>query len=299
MFTRVEGAWAQQVYLKASNAGPGDNFGASLAVSADGNKLVVGAPGEDSDATGVNGDQSVNYSVVVRNTRVQLNAGAVYVFTRTDNVWSQETYLKPDHVSWALQFGHSVDLSSDGTILAVGGIGDLSRATGINGDPADYDLVQLDLLYPSDGAFSSGAVYVFTHDGTTWIQNAYIKASHAEANDQFGHKLKLSGDGSYLAVSTIVEAGTSKGINGNQADNTTANTGAVYVFKRDAGSWTQTSYVKPSNTRGGDRFGADLGLSTDGGTMAVGGYRDPSNATGVNGNQNDDSAPSAGAVYVY
>ena len=299
VFTRVEGAWAQQVYLKASNAGPGDNFGASLAVSADGNKLDVGATGEDSDETGDNGYQSVNYSVVVRNTRVQLNAGAVYVFTRTDNVWSQETYLKPDHVSWALQFGHSVDLSSDGTILAVGGIGDLSRATGINGDPADYDLVQLDLLYPSDGAFSSGAVYVFTHDGTTWIQNAYIKASHAEANDQFGHKLKLSGDGSYLAVSTIVEAGTSKGINGNQADNTTANTGAVYVFKRDAGSWTQTSYVKPSNTRGGDRFGADLGLSTDGGTMAVGGYRDPSNATGVNGNQNDDSAPSAGAVYVY
>lgn len=292
----------QQSYIKASNAGASDNFGASLALSADGNKLAVGAPGEDSSATGVNGDQNINYAVGTVSGPQYLNAGAVYLFTRADSVWTQDTYLKPDYVSWALQFGHSVDLSADGNTLAVGGIGDLSRATGINGDPADYELAQLDLLYPSypsGGAFASGAVYVFTHNGTTWTQNAYIKASNAETGDQFGHRVKLSGDGSRLAVSTIIEAGTSKGINGDGADNTTVNTGAVYVFGVDAGTWTQTSYVKPSNTRGGDRFGASLGLSTDGGTMAVGGYRDPSNATGVNGDQNDDSAPSAGAVYVY
>ena len=299
VFARAEGAWTQQTYIKASNAGSGDNFGASVALSGDGNKLAVGAPGEDSDATGVNGDQDNNYAVGTQSGTQYLNAGAVYVFTRTDSTWTQETYLKPDYVSWALQFGHSLDLSSDGNTLAVGGIGDLSRATGINGDPADYDLVQLDLLYPSDGAFSSGAVYVFTHNGTTWTQKAYIKASNAEANDQFGHRVKLSGDGVRLAVSTIIEAGSSKGINGDESDNNTSNTGAVYVFGLDAGNWTQTSYVKPSNTRGGDRFGSGLGLSTDGSTMAVGGYRDPSNATGVNGDQNDDSAPSAGAVYVY
>ncbi|MGM8227170.1 FG-GAP repeat protein [Cellvibrio sp. ARAG 10.3] len=304
VFSRAEGIWTQESYIKASNAGPGDIFGASVALSADGNILAVGAPGEDSVSTGVNGNENNDFGLYLVNAQGQpvwttINSGAVYIFHRLDNTWEQETYLKPNYVSWQLQFGSSLSLSANGNTLAVGAIGDWSRATGINGAPDDLDLPQLNSYYPSAGARLSGAAYIFTSDGQGWQQTTYIKASNAEAQDQFGHRVKLSGDGSRLAVSTIIEAGTSKGINGDESDNTTLNTGAVYVFGVDAGTWTQTSYVKPSNTRGGDRFGASLGLSTDGGTMAVGGYRDPSKATGVNGDQNDDSAPSAGAVYVY
>lgn len=299
IFHRADGVWIQEALIKASNANAGDSFGASVALSGDGNRLAVGAPGEDSDATGVNGNESRNYALATPSGLQELNAGAVYLFNRTDSVWAQDTYLKPDYVSWSLQFGNNVSLSSDGSTLAVSGIGDISRATGVNGDPSDFDLVQLDLLYPAGGAFRSGAAYVFTHNGTTWTQNAYIKASNAQAEDQFGHKLKLSADGQYLAVSTIIEAGSSRGINGDQTDDSAANTGAVYVFGLDAGNWVQISYVKPSNTRGGDRFGADLGLSGDGSVMAVGGYRDASNATGVNGDQHNNAAPSSGAVYVY
>lgn len=299
IFSRTDGVWTQEVYLKASNAGPDDYFGTSVALSADGNRLAVGAPGEDSDATGVNGNQNVNYGVATRAGIEYLNAGAVYIFERTDNVWTQETYLKPDHVSWGLQFGHSLDFSADGNLLAVSGIGDLSRATGVNGDPTDYDLAQIDLLYPSGGAASSGAVYIFAHTGTTWEQKAYLKASNAEAQDQFGHRVRVAGDGSLVAVSTIIEAGSARGINGDEADNSQANTGAVYIFGLDGNAWKQFSYVKPSNTRGGDRFGAAVGLNEDGSTLAVGAYRDASKATGINGDQHDNSAPSAGAVFLY
>ena len=62
--------WSQQAYLKASNTGANDLFGLSVAVS--GNTVVVGALGEDGNATGVNGNQSNNSAT---------DSGAAYVFT--------------------------------------------------------------------------------------------------------------------------------------------------------------------------------------------------------------------------
>lgn len=70
MFTRTGGVWSQQAYLKASNTGPDDQFGWSVAVSGD--TVVVGAHLEDSDATEVDGDQADNTVIV---------AGAAYVFS--------------------------------------------------------------------------------------------------------------------------------------------------------------------------------------------------------------------------
>ena len=58
-----------EAYVKASNTGSGDFFGSSVALSGD--TLVVGAPGESSNATGINGNQS-NNSVS--------DSGAVYVY---------------------------------------------------------------------------------------------------------------------------------------------------------------------------------------------------------------------------
>lgn len=67
-------------------------------------------------------------------------------------------------------------------------------------------------------------------DGTTWSQQAYVKAPNTDANDQFGYGVALSGNGSSLAVSAITEASAAIGIGGDQADNSTAEAGAVYVF---------------------------------------------------------------------
>src|SRR5438445_357039 len=76
---------AQQAYIKASNTGGGDELGMSVALSADGATLAVGAYSEASAATGIDGNQADNSATA---------AGAVYVYTRTGTIWSQEAYVK-------------------------------------------------------------------------------------------------------------------------------------------------------------------------------------------------------------
>jgi len=146
---------------------------------------------------------------------------------------------------------------------------------------------------------SSGAAYIFVRNGTTWSQQAFIKASNPGKEDWFGSRLTLSGDGNTLAVGAQVENGGSKGINGDQKNQSAEDAGAVYFFTRTGTTWTQTAYVKASNAEAYDEFGSAMALSKDGKTMAVGARNEASAAKGVNGNQNDNSAPGAGAVYVF
>ncbi len=142
---------------------------------------------------------------------------------------------------------------------------------------------------------ASGAAYVFTRTGTTWAQQAYIKSSNSEGCDQFGFSVAINGN--TLAVGANGESGNATGINGNQADNSAVNAGAVYVFTRTGISWTQQAYIKASNTEGGDWFGYSIAISGE--TLAIGAIFEDSNATGINGNQNDNSEAQSGAVYVF
>lgn len=86
-------------------------------------------------------------------------------------------------------------------------------------------------------------------------------------------------------------------MNGNQADTSAPESGAAYVFRRTGTTWAQEAYLKPSNTRSLARFGNSIAI--DGDTVAVGSLLESSNATGVNGNQNDASAPGTGSAYVF
>jgi hypothetical protein len=270
VFQRTGTTWQQEAYLKASNTGDLDAFGKGLALSGD--TLAVGAPGEDSAATGVNGNQNSNAAA---------DSGAVYVFRRTGTSWAQEAYLKASNTNAQDDFGGSVALSGD--TLAVGAIGEASAATGINGDQT------------SNAAGASGAAYVFRRTGTSWAQEAYVKASNTESSDFFGVSVAISGD--TLAVGAEDEDAFTTGINGNQASNAAANSGAVYVFRRTGTSWAQEAYVKASNTNSNDRFGVRVALAGD--LLAVGARGEASAATGVNGNQADNSDPSSGAAYVF
>ena len=119
------------------------------------------------------------------------------------------------------------------------------------------------------------------------VQQGYLKASNTNADDLFGFNVALSGD--TLVVGAPQEGSNATGVNGNQADNSAPNSGAVYVFTRTNGVWTQQAYLKASNTDAGDQFGVIMALSGD--TLAVGAQFEASNATGVNGDQNDNSAP--------
>jgi hypothetical protein len=143
-------------------------------------------------------------------------------------------------------------------------------------------------------------VYVFTRNGLTWTQQAYVKASNSESNDNFGWSVYLSGD--ILAVGAPYEASVTKGISGNQADNSAVGSGAAYLFTRTGTTWTQQAYIKASNTDARDNFGFSVAISGD--TIVAGANNEGSNATGINGNQADNSAfisgtgMGSGAVYI-
>ncbi|HWO17840.1 MAG TPA: hypothetical protein VNO30_03665, partial [Kofleriaceae bacterium] len=277
VFTRSGTTWSQQAYVNEP-ANEVDYFGYSVALSADGSTLAVGAYLEDSAATGIGGNQADNSAV---------NAGAVYVFTRSGTTWSQQAYVKASNTGGNDYFGYKVALSADGSTLAVGAYGEASAATDIGGDQAD------------NSAGASGAVYVFTRSSTTWSQQAYVKASNTGGGDEFGTSVALSADGATLAVGAHYEDSSATGIGGNQADNSAGASGAVYVFTRSGTTWSQQTYVKAPNTGGGDYFGTSVALSADGAPLAVGARYEDSSATGIGGDQANNSAGEAGAVYVY
>jgi len=261
---------AQQAYIKASNPGAGDDFGHGVAISGD--TVVVTARFEDSNATGINGDQSNNSAK---------DAGAAYVFVRSGGGWIQQAYLKASNTEEGDQFGSSVAISGD-TII-IGAIGEDSAAAGLNGDQAD------------NSKPDAGAAYVFVRNAGTWSQQAYIKASNPDIADLFGWSAGLSGD--TAVVGAWLEASAATGINGNQNDNSAGVAGAAYVFVRTAGNWSQQAYLKASNTNAADSFGYALGIS--GNTIVVGAPFESSNARTINGNQHDNSASVSGAAYVF
>ncbi len=266
-----------QAYVKASNTGDFDQFGISVALSADGNTLAVGAPAEASSSVGIGSTPN----------ELAFQAGAVYVFTRTAGTWSQQAYVKASNTGAGDQFGTSVSLSADGNTLAVGASGEASSTTGIGSTPNEL-------------AFQAGAVYVYTRDtGGTWSQQAYVKASNTGAGDHFGNSVALSADGNTLAVGASGEDSSSTGI-GSTPNESASSAGAVYVYTRDTGgTWSQQAYVKASNSGAGDQFGTSVSLSGDGDTLAVGASLEASAATGIDGNQADNTAADAGAVYVF
>lgn len=262
---------AQLAYGKPSRTGTRFRFGSAMAL--DGDTLVVGAPQEalppDSGGADIAG------------------MGAVYVFVRTGDTWTQQARLTPPVVpdnGAVLHFGSAVAMS--GNTLAIGAPGDGSSSRGpVGGDPRDV------------GAFQSGAVFVYVRSGTLWTQQAYVKASNTGVMDSFGTAVALSGD--LLAVGAPFERSSASGVNppGGQENDDAQNAGAIYVLRHNGVTWSQEAYVKPSTTRAGDNFGAAVALFAD--TLAVGAPGESSSARNVGGAEDDTSAPGAGAAYVF
>ncbi len=270
VFVRDGDSWSQQAYLKASNTGAQDFFGYEVAISGD--TIVVGAPKESSSASGVNGNQADNSAQA---------AGAAYIFVRTGDMWTQQAYLKASNPGVVDGFGISVAVSGD--TVVVGAPGESSSATGVDGQQLD------------DSALRAGAAYVFVRRGTTWSQQAYLKASNTDAEDQFGRHVAVSGD--TLVVGVPEEDGSASGVDGDGTSNGLTTAGAAYVFARTGDTWHHQAYVKASNPDAGDWFGWSVSISGD--TMVVGAPNERSSATGVNGDQASNTAPAAGAAYVF
>lgn len=308
---------AQSAYIKASNTETGDGFGASMSLSADGKTLVVGAPFESSNAAANQGDNSVNAS------------GAVYVYALSGGSWAQQAFLKASDITAGAQFGSAVSVSADGNTLVVGasfasnvsflhGSAYVFTRTGTTwSQPAKLDASDADkedrfgaaVALSADGStvaisgrsasLGKEAAYVFKRTGAAFAQEAIIAGQNTEKSDLFGAALAISADGNTLAVGAPNEASNANNVNGDGANNGANGSGAAYVFSRAGSTWTQQSYLKAFNTGALDAFGTSVALSANGNTLVVGAPYEDSNAKGVGGNQTDESAFEAGAVYSY
>ena len=280
VFTRSGTTWSQQAYVKPSDVDAGDLFGYSVALTADGNTLAVGAFDEDGSARTINGpvDNKANGS------------GAAYVFTRTGADWSQQAYIKPSNGEAQDSFGVAVALSDDGSTLLVGSLDEDCSATGVNPPGCDNDQKE---------DVSAGAAYVFVRSGTTWSQQAFLKASNTGYNDWFGSRLALSGDGNVAAIGASLEDSNATGINGNQKDDSANEAGAAYLFVRTGTTWQQQAYIKGSNTEAYDEFGSSLALDRGGRTLVISARGEDGGGRGDGGKPSDNSVDEAGAVYVF
>ncbi len=261
-------------YFKSSNAAESDAFSRSISLSGDGLTLAVGATGESSSAIGVNGDQNNNTAP---------NAGAVYVFHRDGNRWTQQAYLKAGNTGENDLFGFRLSLSDDGNALAVSAIGEDSNGV------TDQS---------NNSASLAGAVYVFTRNANEWQQQAFVKAENAAAGDRFGRSISLNGKGDRLAVGADREDNSARGVSLSETsvNSDAEDSGAAYIFDLTASGWQQTAYIKASNTRTVANFGDAVDLSGDGKLLVVGA---PGEASSIAAGQNDSSSPASGAVYLF
>ncbi len=292
--------WELEAYIKASNTGYKDMFGASVALSGDGNTLAVGAHNEGSafiddqendlfDGAGAvymfewSGEEWVQqaylkadwpfkgdrfgWSVALSHGGERLGVGApyelggaIYVFERSDNQWEQQDHIKASNPEEDDFFGSSIALSGDGETLVAGAFGEDGEGNSVP---------------------NSGAVYTFSLTGSEWKEDVCIKASQPVAEDLFGFSVALSEDGETLAVGA-----------GQQG----LAEGAAYVFTRTGEMWTEQALLKASNPSADDRFGAAVALSENGHVIAVGA---PGQASSTMADETDTSAAGAGAAYVF
>jgi len=277
VFTRSGGAWVEQAKLMASDAQAFDYFGYSVAVSGD--TAVIGAYTEDTGGS---------------------SAGAAYVFTRSGGAWVQQAKLIASDAQAYDSFGWSVAVSGDTAVIGAyregtggsyagaayvftrsGGawveqaklmasdaqaFDSFGRSVAVSGDTAVIGAFREDT-----GGSYAGAAYVFTRTGGAWVEQAKLMASDAQSSDHFGWSVAVSGD-------TAVIGAFREGTGGPKA-------GAVYVFTRSGGTWTQQAKLMASDAVDGDYFGISVAVSGD--TAVIGADREDTGGSG------------AGAAYVF
>lgn len=191
---------------------------------------------------------------------------------------AQQAYVKASNPDVDDQFGTSVAISGD--TMVIGAFGEDSSTTTVNS-------------VPNDLAQDSGAAYVFVRSGGMWVQEAYLKAANAGAGDGFGWSVAV--DGNTIVVGALGEDGSGNQVN-PAVDELAIDAGAVYVFGRVGGVWSQQAYLKASASGDQDSFGASVAINGD--TIIVGAPNEDGSGTGVNPPFNNGTQD-AGAAYVF
>ena len=278
VFTRTNSVWAQRAKLVASDAKTGDSFGCAVSISGDGNYIAIGAYGRKS------------------------SKGAVYIYSRSGNTWTQRAIIIPTDQAGTDMFGMSCTLNNDGTGLLAssfykdsgrGAIYIFTRAgvvwTQTNkltaSDRAANDYYGFALDWSNDGSViacgayrdddvgaNSGSVYIHLKTGVGWTQVQKLVASDGAAGDNFGYSVTMDGTGTYIAVG---------------ARGKTSKTGRVYVYARSGNTWSQIANISPSDLARGDFFGIAVSMSQDGYVLTASAY------------QSDGTYSNSGSVYLF
>jgi len=258
VFVRSGTSWHLQAKLTAEDGQANDNFGSSVAISAD--TVVVGAENDDGPA----GDSQ----------------GSVYVFTRSGTTWNQQAKLTAADAAASDLFGGAAAI--DGNTVVVGARGEgvggsayvfvrsgttWSQQAKLTDSPTAFDLFGRSVGIrgntalvgdPNDGA-NSGAAYVFVRTGTVWSQQQQLTAADAAAGDAFGVSVALSGESVVVgAQSDVGPAGMTQG--------------SAYVFVRSGTVWSQQQKLTASDAAAGDTFGTSVAFSGE--SVVIGAFGD-------------------------
>ncbi len=274
IYERTNDSWALSASLKASNAGALDRFGSSIALSGNGNALIVGATGEDSSSNTTPDDNSIESS------------GAVYYFSKLNETWTQQWLIKAINPQQVAYFGNSLDINYDGSNFVIGAYREDSNARGINGDP--FNTLATD----------SGAVYIYEVSSNSISDPTYVKASNTTASDYFGQSVSISSDGNTIAVGAPRNDTVVYPIPDSPVSMTDA--GSVYIFTRSnvEEQWAQSSYIIRYyyGNNYTDLFGSDLSLSGDGNMLLISA---PGEDSALANNPTNNSAQESGAAFLY
>ena len=217
IFNRVGNSysWSNQAQLIPSTTG---GVAVDGPVAIDGNTVVIGDSTEDGDA---------NSSSASPNTNAP-DAGAAYVFVGSGNSWSQQGYLKASNADPGDHFGRSVAISGNAIIV---GAPDEKGGNNTN--------------------YHAGAAYIFTRNGSTWVQQDYLKANdmsdlQAFEGDEFGGSVAIDGDMAVVGARNEDSGGYQYGETHNQR----TDAGAAYAFQRTGSTWSQISYLKEDQVDG-------------------------------------------------
>jgi hypothetical protein len=231
IFTRQNGNWSQQAFIKGSKSEPSDGFGFSLSMSEDGNTVAVGAGDEACLTPGMDPPGCADDAPPGRGANIWV--GAAYVFVRSGATWSEQSFVKAPNARPYNSFGVRLALSGDGNSLAVTSYLDDNAGRGVRPPQLQQFLIQEIFngwREHKNEAEESGSAYLFTRTAGKWTPGAYIKGDNTDAGDEFGSAVAISGDGHTMVVGAHQEDSAARTVNGNQADNSASDSGAAYVF---------------------------------------------------------------------
>jgi hypothetical protein len=277
-FERESNNWLQSQIFTAPDGKPGDAFGQSIALTE--NFLVIGAP---------------------RNDLLGIDSGAAYVYKRERGIWRYHAKIKASDGAAGDLFGISVAI--DGNTILVGA--DLNdevaedagavyvyvfdhnqwkqeaKLVASDGGKTDIFGVRVSLAQNTalisarrddidDLGIDAGSAYIFVRDGNTWTQEVKLISPDGEADDRFGRGVALSENTAIISAMN------------HDANDT--DTGALYVYKKEANGWRYASKIVAKSSMPGDKFGWNIALSDEVAVIAT--------------PHNDVKGQQSGAVYV-